>query len=192
MLTFLYILEWILILLLLGALFILFAWMWSGLKSKVPFITVPRTILPYIQKALNVEKNSVVYDLGCGDGRVLFYSAKLTPEAKYIGIENSFLPLLLARFSNWQRKLFKKKNASIKIIDNDLFQQDLSSATRIFMYLYPNLLDDLLPKFDRELKKGTRVVSVSFQFTLKRPIAEIDLKRPGLFQLARKLYIYEF
>ena len=52
-------------------------------------------------------------------------------------------------------------------------------------------MDDLLPKFDRELKKGTRLVSLSFQFTNKRPSLEIDLNR-NKYKLGRKLYVYDF
>lgn len=184
-------LGWILILIFLATLVLLFLWMWTAIKAKVPFITTPNSILPYIHKALDIKKESVVYDLGCGDGKVLFYSANIIPEAKYIGIENGVFPLLLARFNKWKNRN-KKGAKSIEIIDKDFFEQDLSKATQVFMYLYPNILDDLLPKFDKELKKGTKVVSVSFQFTLKRPIAEINLERYGYFQIARKLYIYEF
>jgi hypothetical protein len=52
-------------------------------------------------------------------------------------------------------------------------------------------MDDLLPKFDRELKPGTRLVSASFKFTQKQPIAEFDLAR-GTYKLAQTLYVYEF
>jgi tRNA A58 N-methylase Trm61 len=166
--------------------------MWSGIKSKVPFISIPYPVLPYIFKALNIKKDSIVFDLGCGDGRMLFYSANLEPEAEYIGIENGPLPLFFSRVNMWQNRVKHKTKNKIKIINDDFFKQDLSKATHIFLYLYPNIMDDLLPKFDKELKSGTKVVSVSFQFTLKRPMAEIDLKRSGFLKIAQKLYIYEF
>ena len=52
-------------------------------------------------------------------------------------------------------------------------------------------MDDLLPKLDRELRSGTRLVSVTFKFTTKQPIAEYDLNR-SKYKLARKIYVYEF
>jgi len=169
---------------------LLFLWMWTSIKSKVPLISVPKAILPDVYKFLDIKKDSVVYDLGCGDGQALFYFANLTPKAKYIGIENGAFPLLVAKLHRLIKG--KKKTNGVEIINKDFFKQDLAEATHIFMYLYPNIMDDLLSKFDTELKKGTKVVSVSFQFTLKRPVAEIDLERYGRFELARKLYIYEF
>ncbi|KKP91049.1 MAG: hypothetical protein UR97_C0005G0046, partial [Candidatus Nomurabacteria bacterium GW2011_GWE2_36_115] len=142
-----------------------------------------------IEKALNINEDSVVYDLGCGDGRVLFYLYKNNPKAKYIGIENSQFPLLVFNVRNW---FFKRKNKSnISIIGKDFFDVNLSDATHIFTYLYPNVMDDLLAKFDKELKRGTRLVSASFHFTTKREVEVLDLKR-GKWELAREIYVYEF
>ncbi|KKP62076.1 MAG: hypothetical protein UR57_C0013G0001, partial [Candidatus Nomurabacteria bacterium GW2011_GWE2_34_25] len=142
-----------------------------------------------IEKALNINEDSVVYDLGCGDGRVLFYLYKNNPKAKYIGIENSQFPLLVFNVRNW---FFKRKNKSnISIIGKDFFDVNLSDATHIFTYLYPNVMDDLIPKLDKELKSGTRLISASFRFTGRREIEEIDLKRNN-YQLAKKVYVYEF
>ena len=163
--------------------------MWTGFHAKVPFVPVPNNTLGDIYKVLAVRENSIVYDLGCGEGRVLFYISRLIPTAKYIGIENSPFPLLLARIRAWWHKY--TTNTSIQIINQDFFHRDLSDATHIFLYLYPSVMDDLLPKFDRELKPGTRVVSASFKFTLKQPTAEFDLNR-SKYKLARKLYVYEF
>ncbi len=161
----------------------------SGYRSKVPFVPVPNSILKDIYKALEVKEGSVVYDLGCGEGRVLFYISRLVPKAQYIGIENSTFPLILARLRAWWHR--KTTKTEIQIINQDFFQHDLSNATHIFTYLYPNVMDDLLPKFDKELKKGTKLVSVTFKFTTKQPTKEIDLSR-SKYKLARKIYVYEF
>lgn len=161
----------------------------SGYRSKVPFIPVPNSILKDIRKALDVKENSVVYDLGCGEGRVLFYISRLIPKAQYIGIENSIFPLILARTRAWWHR--KTTKTQIQILNQDFFNHDLSNATHIFTYLYPDVMDDLLPKLEKELKGGTKLVSVTFKFTIKQPVAEIDLGR-GKYQLARKMYVYEF
>jgi hypothetical protein len=168
---------------------ILLIWMWSAIKSKVPFIPVSNSILKDIENALYLKEDSVVYNLGCGDGRVLTYLYNNNPKATYIGIENSPFPYLLAIFLNWWHG--KKNMENIKIIKEDLFKVDLSKATHIFTYLYPNIMDDLIFKFDKELKRGTRLVSVSFHFTSKREKEVIDLKR-GRYQLTQKIYVYEF
>jgi len=176
-------------LILLLVLILLFLWMWSAIKAKVPFIPVPNKILKDIEEALDLKDDSVLYDLGCGDGRVLAYLYKNNPKATYIGIENSLFPYILVSILNWWRR--KEYKGNIKIFKNDFFNVDLSKATHIFTYLYPNIMDDLVSKFDRELKHGTRLVSVSFHLTSKREIKVIDLKR-GRYQLTQKIYVYEF
>jgi len=170
-------------------LFLLVLWVWGNIRSKVPFIGVPLETLKEIENTLSLKKDSIVYDLGCGDGRVLFYLHKNNPTAKYIGIECNLFPYILAIVRNY---FYKKKNKDdIKIIKGDFFDFDLSNSTHIFTYLYPNIMDDLLPKFDKELKKGTILVSASFHFTLKKENKEIDLRRKK-YQLAKKIYLYEF
>ncbi len=187
--TLLFIFSWILIVVLTGALSLMFIWMWTSFRVKVPFIPVPHSVLPDIYKALGLSEGSVLYDLGCGDGRVLFFSAQKNKQGTYIGIENGAFPLLVARFQSWYNRMRGKGTAHI--LDQDFFKRDLSDATHVFTYLYPNVMDDLLPKLDRELAPGTRLVSMTFKFTHKKPVAEIQLDRSS-YKLARTLSIYEF
>lgn len=190
MLTFYIVLKLILIVVLLVVLFAMFVWMYSGITSKVPFISVPHSILPDIEKALELEQGSVVYDLGCGDARVLRYLAKRNPKAKFIGIENGVFPYHLAKVISWGNKLIGRPD-NIEIIREDFFDYNLSDASHIFVYLYPNIMDDMLGKLTDELKSGTRVVSASFKFTQKPILKEIDLHR-GKMQITRHLIVYEF
>lgn len=191
MITFLLqLLSWVALLVFLLALVLLFIWMFSIIKAKVPFVSVPSKVLGDIEKSLSLKDDSVVYDLGCGDGKVLFYLAKKHPKAKYIGIENSLFPLILAHTRNWWYKKVNKIN-NIEIIKGDFFDTDLSKATHIFTYLFPKVMDDLLPKLYAELKTGTCLISASFQFTGKQEKEVIDLKR-AKYQLAKRIYIYEF
>lgn len=183
-------LKLIFIFLFLVVLFVLFYWMASAMMAKVPFISVPNSILPDIAKALNIKEGSVVYDLGCGDARVLRYLARTEPKAKFIGIENSSFPYRLAQMISWWNKK-RGHTDNVEILCQDFFKHDLSNATHIFLYLYPNVMDDMIGKLDRELKPGCRVVSASFKFTQKAPLMKIDLLR-GKRQLARELIVYEF
>lgn len=159
------------------------------MKARVPFIPVPQSILPDIRKILDPKDNSIVYDLGCGDGRVLFYLSKHIPKAKYVGIENSLFPIIIARIRAWWHR--RQTTTNVKILKQDFFASDLSNASHIFTYLYPNIMDHLLTKFDSELKPGTRLISIAFKFTSKQPIAEFDLGR-SKYKLAQRIYVYEF
>jgi cyclopropane fatty-acyl-phospholipid synthase-like methyltransferase len=183
------ILVWFALMVLSAFLVLVLVWIWTGLRARVPYVPVPSKTLNEIQKALGVTDSSVLYDLGCGDGKVLFHVARSVPRAKYVGIENNIFPIILANIKAWWHKWHR--GTDVKIVSKDFFKEDFSDATHIFTYLYPVVMDDLLPKFDTMLKPGTRLVSASFKFTQKQPIQEIDLGR-GKYSLARKLYVYEF
>lgn len=183
-----------LILLLINFIFTLFLiifilWEWSVLftrRTQAPFIPVPKTILPTIVKILDVRDDSIVYDLGCGDGRLLISCFQSNPRGTYVGIEKAIFPFWLARF-----KLRKIRSENVKIIRQNFFNCDLSSATHIFTYLYSQPMDLLLPKLQRELKPGARLVSCDFPFKNKKPLKVIDLNRP-IRKLGKKLYVYKF
>lgn len=173
----------------LGLVTLMALWAWTGLTARVPFVPVPTSMLKDINKSLDAHTGDIVYDLGCGDGRVLLYMARLNKGIQYIGIENGPFPYILAKFSAWLDRVRGKSD--VQIIYGDFFNHDISSATHIYTYLYPQVMDDLLGKFDRGLKPGSRLVSKAFKFTLKKEVGEVDLARSNN-QLAHKLYIYEF
>jgi tRNA G46 methylase TrmB len=164
-------------------------WLIGNFKNRTPFVTSSNHILSEIEKAMEIKDNSIVYDLGCGDGRILFHLSLSNKNAKYIGIENGTFPFLLSKIGSYINK--KRTSNDVSIIRVNFFKQDLSDATHIFTYLYPNVMDDLLLKFDKELRPGTRLVSLSFKFTNKQPLLEVDLRR-SKYKLGRKLYIYQF
>ncbi len=182
-------LQMFLVIVLLGMIYLFVLWSIGNFKNKVPFVTASGAVLKDIANSLDVKEGSVVYDLGCGDGRILFYLSKLTPRALYIGIENNRLPIILARIESFYNN--KKTGNKVEIINQDFFKTDLSNATHIFTYLYPQIMEDLLPKFEKEFKPGTKLVSLSFKFREKKPIQEIDLNR-SKYKLGRKIYVYQF
>ena len=147
-----YVLQIILLIILFGITTLLTLWAIGNFRNRVPFVATSHAVLKSIEKALEIKDDSIVYDLGCGDARILLYLSKFNPKAKYIGIENNPFPLLLARFGSFLNN--KKTGNKVEIINGNFFKQNLSKATHIFTYLSPSLMDDLLPKFDSELKPG--------------------------------------
>jgi len=160
-----------------------FLWEWSLLITRAPFVSVPKNIIPEIVIALKLQNTGVLYDLGCGDGRILMEALHHNPNMKMIGIEKALVPF-------WFAKLQTKKFKKIKIHRRNFFKQDLSDATHVFLYLFPKLMDALLPKLEKELKPGTRVVSCSFQFSKKTPVEIINTKTKN--RLVGKMFVYEF
>jgi SAM-dependent methyltransferase len=158
---------------------------WSAIITRTPFVPVPKKLLREIIKALKIKESSVVYDLGCGDGRVLAACYKMHPQAQYVGIERDFIAIFVV----WlRRKIFSKADA-ISIFQGDFFKYDLSAATHIFIYLYPQIMDNLSSKLEKELLSGARVVSCDFSLPRKEPAEVIDLHRSRFYR-GRKLFIY--
>lgn len=184
-----FVILWILFFVFLFSSILIFIWAITLFKNKTPFIPVSIDALPEIYKALDLKDDSIVYDLGSGDGRVLQYISKQNSQIRVFGIENNIFALIISKINFIF--LNKKQKKNIKIIRNNFFKEDLSFATHLVSYIYPNVMDDLLPKFDKELKRGVRLVSVNYHFTNKKPILEIELKR-SKYRLSRKLYVYEF
>lgn len=116
-----------------------------------------------------LSASDVVYDLGSGDGRLLL-AAAAKGAGKCIGID---IDCDLVRIS---RKAAKSKGIENKItfIEADVTAVDLSAASIIFCYLHSTASAALKPKFEKELKSGTRIVMESFPVMGWKPAKVID------------------
>jgi SAM-dependent methyltransferase len=139
-------------------------------RSETQFPPSPPEVVAAMLKLAGVTKNDVVYDLGSGDGRIPIAAAK-TLGARGVGIELD--PELVKQ----AREDAKNQGVSerVRFVQQDLFTADISEATVVTIYLLPSLNARLLPKLNRELKPGTRVVSQSFDFAGPKPKATIDV-----------------
>ena len=114
-----------------------------------------------------VSKNDVIYDLGSGDGTALLVACKEFG-AKGVGIEIDPLRVFISKL----RIKFNNLSKDIAIIRKNFFDVDISNATVIFIYLVPKTLNKLKPKFLKELKPGTRIVS--FRYKMDLPLKSYD------------------
>jgi hypothetical protein len=156
-------------------------------RGDAPFVPVPTAALSEIAKALEINENSIVYDLGCGDGKVLVACSRIQPKANYFGYEISFAIFLLA----WIRSFRQRKSSKIKILRKNFFHEDFSGATHVFTYLMPKQMKKLEKKFEDELSSGARLVSCTFALQNKKPDKVIDLNLPK-YSIASKLYVYNY
>jgi SAM-dependent methyltransferase len=121
-----------------------------GAWSAAPWLPTRNNDVKRMIKLANIKPGERVYDLGCGDGRLVFGAEAQGAEA--IGIEVFILPYLYAAIKN----LFHKRT---KILFGDLFNYDLSGADVVFIFLMSKSYQKLAKKFEEELKPGTRVVT---------------------------------
>jgi ribosomal protein L11 methylase PrmA len=106
-----------------------------------------------------VSSSDVVYDLGCGDGRLLF-AALEKGAGRCVGIDID--PRVINRAREWAAHTGVEDK--VTFIEGDLMDHDFSDATVILLYLFPEVLNALQSKFENELRPGTRIVSEVFSF----------------------------
>lgn len=136
--------------------------------TDAPFVPIPNGVEDKIIEALKLGNDSVLYDLGCGDARILLKAVEKYPSIKAVGVEKSFFPYLLAKF-------YTRKYKNIEIKREDIFETNVSDATHIFIYLYPQIVEKLMSIFDKKCKKGTRIVSCDFEDKDRKPEERIGL-----------------
>lgn len=127
-----------------------------ALITGAPFVPTPMQAVERILKAADIKPGEKVYDIGCGDGRMVHLAAKKY-QANATGLELSPLVYGLAKI----RQLIWRSKAKIKF--GDFRYQNLKDADVIVCYLLPGPLAKLQEKLDKELKKGARVVSYAFR-----------------------------
>lgn len=127
-------------------------------KAYVPFVPTPMFVVKEMIKMADVKSGYNIYDLGCGDGRLVIEASKID-NTKCIGVENKFDVVLTANF----RKFYK--NAKMAIIKRaDMYKEDISDADVIFTYLLPIAMDKIEDKIVKECKNGVVVISHGFVF----------------------------
>ncbi|MBD3328130.1 hypothetical protein GF340_02380 [Candidatus Peregrinibacteria bacterium] len=127
----------------------------KALIRGAPFVPTPLSAVEKMIKEANLKDGFKVYDIGCGDGRIV-HNASKQANIKAVGFELSPLVFLLAII----RKIFWKSNAKIKF--SDFKWHNLSDADVVFCYLLPDTLARLAPKLEDELKKGSKIISYAF------------------------------
>jgi 16S rRNA A1518/A1519 N6-dimethyltransferase RsmA/KsgA/DIM1 with predicted DNA glycosylase/AP lyase activity len=115
------------------------------------------TVKKMLQLA-NVGPGDVVYDLGCGDGRILFAAISEFNAAKAVGYELN-KSIFKKTFQKVQQQNQQDK---ITIINDNLFNATISEASVITLYLTTNANNRLVPKLISEAQEGTRVISHDF------------------------------
>jgi hypothetical protein len=130
-------------------------------KDKEPdviYVPTPQEVVDKMLEVAKVTKDDVVYDLGCGDGRIVCTAAKKYKcKAKGFDID----PARIKDSNATRSKLDKDIQKLVTIEKKDIFTVDLSPATVVTLYLLPDLNVKLIPQL-KKLKKGSRIVSHQF------------------------------
>jgi len=139
-------------------------------KGEVPFVPSPDEVIEAMLKLAEVKDSDTVYDLGCGDGRIVVMAAKKFG-AKSVGIDIDPERIKEANDNAAQNGVTGK----VKFVEQDLFAANIGEATVVTLYLLTTVNLKLRPKLQKELKPGTRVVSHQFDMGDWKPEKKIDV-----------------
>lgn len=137
----------------------------------VPYVPTTEAAVQAMLKLAEVTKSDVVYDLGCGDGRIVIAAATAVG-ARGVGID-----------INPERIKEAKENARkagieglVRFEEKDLFEADIHEASVVTLFLLNSVNLKLRPKLLKDLKPGTRIVSNTFDMGDWKALKEIKLE----------------
>jgi SAM-dependent methyltransferase len=139
-------------------------------EPDVIFVPTPQDVVETMLDLAEVKKTDLIYDLGCGDGRIVVTAAK-EYGCRAIGYD------IDPERVEGSRENVRKNQVEelVKIEQQDIFKLDLSPANVITLYLLPELNDKLFPQLEK-LKPGTRIVSHDFRIREVKPDKTVQLK----------------
>ena len=142
-------------------------------KPDIAYIPCTREIVEEILDFAGIESGDVIYDLGCGDGRILTAAAKRYG-TRGVGIDIDSERVRESRINAIKYGLDKH----LKFIENDLFVSDFSEASIVFIYLLPHLNLKLRPLLWEQLKPGTKIISRDFDMGDWKPLKKLFVTDP--------------
>ncbi|MEN3295987.1 MAG: hypothetical protein V7642_5240 [Burkholderiales bacterium] len=140
-----------------------------GLKLDVPYVPTPQPVVEKMLDLAKVSKNDMVYDLGCGDGRIVVTAAK-ERGAHGVGIDLNPARIAEAKANAEKAGVTDK----VKFVQGDLFKTNFGDATVVTLYLLPSVNQALRPQLWKQLKVGTRVVSHDFDMGPEWPPEKVE------------------
>src|SRR5580704_6282571 len=155
-------------------------------ELDVPYVPTTEAAVKAMLRLAEVKRTDIVYDLGCGDGRIVIAAAK-EYGAHGVGID-----------INPERVQEAKENAAkagvgnlVRFEENDLFDADIHEATVVTLFLLNSVNAKLRPKLLKDLKPGTRVVSNTFGMGDWKPDKALTVgDSVEGFSLSHKLFLW--
>jgi len=131
---------------------------WQGVEDLAPFVATPVEVVDKMLDMAEVKASDVLYDLGCGDGRIVITAARRFG-CRGVGIDIDPQRIRESRQGAKQAGVQKL----VEFREADAMKVDISRATVVSLYLLPESNALLRPKFESELKPGTNVITHNYR-----------------------------
>ncbi len=154
--------------------------------ADVPYVPTTYEAVKAMLKLAEVKKSDIVYDLGCGDGRIVIAAAK---EYGAHGVGIDIDPQLVREAGKNARKAGVEN--LVRFEEKDLFDADIHQASVVTLFLLDTINMKLRPKLLKDLKPGTRIVSNTFDMGDWKPDKELTVGGPVKgFSISHKLFLW--
>jgi SAM-dependent methyltransferase len=144
-------------------------------KPDVPYEPSPHEVVSEMLRLARVGENDVVYDLGCGDGRIVIAAIKDYKARAGVCIDIDPKRIEEAR----QNATRAGVGDRVTFLNQDLFEADIEGATVVTLFLWPHVNLKLRPKLLRELGSGVRVVSYMHDMGDWKPDESVTIQVAG-------------
>lgn len=134
--------------------------------TYVPFISSPPEVVRKMLEKADIRGGETVYDLGCGDGRIIITAVEEFKAKKAVGVE--IREDLVKTATEEIRK--KRLEPSVSVVHGDFLQVPIAEADAVTLFLTTSANERLRPKLDRELRDGVRVVSHDYEIVGWKPV----------------------
>ncbi len=162
----------------------------KGEKAKYDdptYLPTPDTVINKMFEIGKIGKNDMIFDLGCGDGRILFMASEKFG-CRGVGLELN--PVRIREAMDQADKYKDTVGTRVEIRFGDALKvKDLSDATVVVMYMFPEFMDLWYPIAKAKLKPGTRILSHDYCFKVNNWEPEMALELPGPHG-THKLYMW--
>ncbi len=152
-------------------------------RSVAPYVPTPWHVVDRMLDLVEVNDEDVVFDLGSGDGRILVRAAK-AHGARGVGFEINHDLVVDARLALGAANVQDR----VEIVEQDIFEADLSRASVVTLFLMTSANRRLKPKLLEELRPGTRIACYKWEIPGWNPVKTATVEVSGAGQ---PIYMYE-
>lgn len=145
-------------------------------RLDVPFVPTSEKLVETMLKMGGVSENDLLYDLGCGDGRIVVAAAR-DYGARAVGVDLNPQRLMEAR----EHAEWAGVSPLVAFIEDDLLCVDFSKATVVTLYLLQTINMELRPRLLSELQPGTRILSHAFDMADWKADEQVSVEGANLY-----------
>lgn len=151
------------------------------MPSIAPFVASSDEAIMRMLKLAKLKPGDMLYDLGCGDGKIITTAAK-EYRVRAVGIE--LREDLIKRAMGRIQTLGLEND--VKVLHGDIFDNDIGDASAVTLYLTTHANEQVKPKLEKELKSGSRVISNCYEIPGWKPLQVDDMGFSKIYLYIKK------